>query len=599
MLSLLQRKASHWKELPPLKTVWISYDLIQIGQSIWISTNWNRGENGMVEFNIKSNKITNTVKYPQNIKPSCHSCCYHNNKIYIIVGKIGEIISFSPSRKSFIKKIDIPKLGAYPSAIVVGDTIHISHGKNNTRYFIYCIKNNTIKEMNDSTTTNRLDSLCVLKHQDKIYKFGGEDNTNNKCMDTFYVSSVQNGAFSKLKWTLQPQHQLKGGRDSFGAVILNHYILKFGGNLDTDYNCSDAIYLLDLKQNNGWIKIQQIECPIKSGFRAILDTNGDVHLFTHVNKNKVPKHYAISIKQVLGDIAVDDVKDNDDELRTKCNTLKNKLAVIDTEKRAMQTLIDELLLNQNKLENVANESLSKNKALTMEIQQFQNDNSQLNQQLMQVRDKLELNERQYQKQTSILQQKLASVEEENKMDKLALEEKLERGQEKQKKLQTDTVRLRQQIQNLQQQLAAAQDECKESNLQINQLKNELNKIKKIHRIDVKNYKSWSAQDLVDWIISLDGGQKYQQYANKLMVSFNSEGVDGQSMEDIDKNDLKSWGITGFKDRTNIYKHIQNVINGGRGNDNNNNNNNQQSQNQQVNVNYNNEYNEGVDGTAFI
>ena len=89
-----------------------------------------------------------------------------------------------------------------------------------------------------------------------------------------------------------------------------------------------------------------------------------------------------------------------------------------------------------------------------------------------------------------------------------------------------------------------------------------------------------------WIISLDGGKKYKQYEDKLRKSFNCEGVDGKSMEHIEKVELKAWGVTTLTDRANIYKHIRNVI---------------KEENEAGNINNNNdEYNiEGVYGTPLI
>ena len=78
-------------------------------------------------------------------------------------------------------------------------------------------------------------------------------------------------------------------------------------------------------------------------------------------------------------------------------------------------------------------------------------------------------------------------------------------------------------------------------------------------MDVTTYKSWSSTDLVNWIISLDGGEKYKQYENNLRKSFVEEEVDGEAMGDIDAGDLRNWGVKRFKDRTNICKHIENVI----------------------------------------
>eukprot|EP01084_Bolivina_argentea_P316201 548040_1 len=82
---------------------------------------------------------------------------------------------------------------------------------------------------------------------------------------------------------------------------------------------------------------------------------------------------------------------------------------------------------------------------------------------------------------------------------------------------------------------------------------------KPNKIDVTKYLQWSSNDIVDWILSLEQG-KYKNYEKKLRAEINDEGVDGSSIKDIEKSDIKGWGVNNLKDRTSIYKHLQQLLN---------------------------------------
>ena len=117
-------------------------------------------------------------------------------------------------------------------------------------------------------------------------------------------------------------------------------------------------------------------------------------------------------------------------------------------------------------------------------------------------------------------------------------------------------------------------------------KAELDKVNRLKRINVKNYLNWSADEVVDWIDTLEEG-KYEKYDANLRLIFNKEGVNGEAIVHIDKPSLRDWGVNNFKDRSNIYIHCQKLINQNKEND----------ENKQNIINNNND-NEGI-ATAFI
>eukprot|EP01083_Nonionella_stella_P127752 387015_1 len=116
---------SPWKELTPAKTLYIRPQFIQMEDCIWWSTDHHQGEQGMVQYDIQSDKIISVVKYPQNIKPYNHSCCKYQNEIYIVDGMNGQIISFNTQNKQFKIKIKTEKIGRGARCIAMYDDVHI------------------------------------------------------------------------------------------------------------------------------------------------------------------------------------------------------------------------------------------------------------------------------------------------------------------------------------------------------------------------------------------------------------------------------------------------------------------------------------------
>eukprot|EP01084_Bolivina_argentea_P272705 464381_1 len=70
----------------------------------------------------------------------------------------------------------------------------------------------------------------------------------------------------------------------------------------------------------------------------------------------------------------------------------------------------------------------------------------------------------------------------------------------------------------------------------------------------KHYKQWTSAETVNWIISLNPS-RYEQYRNTLTSSFHNDIFSGSSLDDLDREDLKSYGIINLEDRKSIYKSI--------------------------------------------
>ena len=169
----------------------IRNQLIQIGDSIWYSTDYHDSEQGMVQYCLNTNKTKQIIKYSSYyINPQYHSVCSYKDTIYIINGDggyDGDIIAFNPSSKQLVcwqNSIDINRAKA--SAVVHNDEIHIYNGRNNknSTALIYNPSNNAIRQMDDKYASTEAYDVCAcsvtykLRTQDQkqLIRFGGYDS---------------------------------------------------------------------------------------------------------------------------------------------------------------------------------------------------------------------------------------------------------------------------------------------------------------------------------------------------------------------------------------------------------------------------------------
>ena len=90
--------------------------------------------------------------------------------------------------------------------------------------------------------------------------------------------------------------------------------------------------------------------------------------------------------------------------------------------------------------------------------------------------------------------------------------------------------------NLKNQNIKLNEEYKQSQIELNDLKLKYNKLYRKHNIDIENYKNWNYDNITDWIISLDDGI-YEKYENKLREILKDEEMCGDLLSNLDKNDL--------------------------------------------------------------
>ena len=67
-----------------------------------------------------------------------------------------------------------------------------------------------------------------------------------------------------------------------------------------------------------------------------------------------------------------------------------------------------------------------------------------------------------------------------------------------------------------------------------------------------DYKLWSGTDTIEWIISIDSS-KFEKYREELAQSFKDHNFTGANISELDREDLKDYGIIDLEDRRAIYK----------------------------------------------
>jgi len=75
--------------------------------------------------------------------------------------------------------------------------------------------------------------------------------------------------------------------------------------------------------------------------------------------------------------------------------------------------------------------------------------------------------------------------------------------------------------------------------------------------DIRHHKEWTLEQIMEWMGSLEDG-RFKRYLNGLRLAFNAEGIDGSSLQQIDRAELKGWGVDVFADRSALEKHIQSL-----------------------------------------
>ena len=324
--------------LPNLSTQWNYHDgnpgptvrnhALTINDCIYYSSSHKShfpdGENGITEYNISMNKITNRTHYPEDkdsITPCRQVCCKYNDQIYIIDGEHGEISVFDPVEKTFTKKCDMAKIGMYPNAVMLHDQIHIFNGEEDANhYYIYDINKNEINTFPERDGPVKVNNSSVIEYKNRIIKVGGFNKHSGHKSNKFAISEEIEYIKERTqapRWIDKPEWKLPLPLFAFGLVSYKHYLIGLGGVANNWYTSGsgedkrtgfmNAIFVLDMEDNDGtgWKEID-IECPVKSKYIACITNDNFVHIFTESNKwpnwiERERMHCSIHVSTLLGD----------------------------------------------------------------------------------------------------------------------------------------------------------------------------------------------------------------------------------------------------------------------------------------------------------
>ena len=325
-----------WNIYQKPNAYYIHNKVVQIGDSIWYSTACGSGEQGMVEYCLKTNKTKQIVKYKDNsIKLEQHSVCKYKNIIYIIncvynpANSVSNIIEFNPMKKKFVDRGVIHEISGgwyYPSVIVDNDAIHIYNNEKILCYIYYPLTNKIERIFDafhlcgEQATTGG----CLIKYDNKLLRFGAvkcRQFINNFMVGTngieiaygfirrneseLSLSQIPLDVFGMISkfycngyqyvWTRIDQWKLIKPMIGFGYIIYQSFIITFGGFLGAA-GATNNIYILNMdNKEKGWIK-SSIKCPAGSKYRAILTRSNDIHLF---GDNAPRGHYSIPLSSIL------------------------------------------------------------------------------------------------------------------------------------------------------------------------------------------------------------------------------------------------------------------------------------------------------------
>ena len=379
---------SPWTPFGDLQTSEIRPNLVKINSSIWMSTDYNDGEQGMIEFDTGFNQIVWVVKYPKALRCVGHSLCVHNEIIYIIDGYNGEIWSFDPTAKPnlmFVKKSDIPKLGWHTNCFVREDRIYIMNGVDNEENltFIYDISSNQFTKANVFDGDLKIGQSVEVKG-DQCVRIGGCDVNFTKWSKLCSVGKINQFG---IDWS-KNMHLLPVGLAGCGLLWYKEFVLVFGGWMGDD-SFSDAIYFYDVNKKARWKQIETLKCPLQSQYIAhLFDEN--VHLIAQSSRTK-DKHFMIPMKAIMNQIKAE----NEEYDEKECDGLNERIKSLQFEKASLLVQLQSLQsenddLRQSKLlltkdvsavQDECKESKAVNVELKERLESAQNKNDKIQKEL--------------------------------------------------------------------------------------------------------------------------------------------------------------------------------------------------------------------------
>ena len=97
-----------------------------------------------------------------------------------------------------------------------------------------------------------------------------------------------------------------------------------------------------------------------------------------------------------------------------------------------------------------------------------------------------------------------------------------------------------QIQSISEQNAVLQDEEKERQMEVEQLREEVKRLK-VLSLDETKFMNWNAEEISEWILNLDI-DRMSKYEDVIRKNLKKDEVDGSLLVAVDIGDLRTWGI---------------------------------------------------------
>eukprot|EP01084_Bolivina_argentea_P222350 376361_1 len=212
------------------------------------------------------------------------------------------------------------------------------------------------------------------------------------------------------------------------------------------------------------------------------------------------------------------------------------------------------------------------------LTQRKNENDQLKQEMKRLQDKYDKRLNKLQNDNSILKQELSSKDTNNKYEynllltknasleevNIDLKQKNDSFRQRNTELTIENKSLVNRYNTMSKEKEHASkaliqknsdlnEECKELKLELKDIKDKYNKWIQQN----SDYTTWDYNIITDWIIGLD--EQFIQYEHELRKQLQQEEITGADLKDLDKNDLKGFGIRVFKHKTRIIQEIQNLV----------------------------------------
>ena len=97
-----------------------------------------------------------------------------------------------------------------------------------------------------------------------------------------------------------------------------------------------------------------------------------------------------------------------------------------------------------------------------------------------------------------------------------------------------------QIQSISEQNTVLQEEEKERQMELEQLREEVKRLKLLS-LDETKYMDWNAEEISEWILNLDI-DRMSKYEDVIRKNVKEDEVDGSLLSEVDGGDLRVWGI---------------------------------------------------------